>query len=99
MGGRPILASVRWERGTVVAEIESPFVPVHVVGHHVAGRIHVIPPIPQRKCEPASANGPTLALQPGGHREELTPEEVGPQIPLSGDTQKPLANGHKGRRL
>jgi hypothetical protein len=57
------------------------------------------PPIPQRKREPAGANGPALALQPGGHREELTSEEVGPQVPLSGDTQKPLANGHKGRRL
>jgi hypothetical protein len=31
--------------------------------------------------------------------EELTPEEMDPQVPQSGDAQKPLVDGYEGRRL
>jgi hypothetical protein len=83
------LADVGRKAIAVVVEIEPPSVPLRVIGRHVAGWVYAAPPHPQRECELAGTNWPTLALVSGGQREELAPEEVEPQIPRDEDARKP----------
>jgi hypothetical protein len=83
----------------VVPEINPPVLPP-LVRRHKGGRdVLMCPPRPQLEGAAASPHRHTDPLHVRRRGEELRREEMGPQVPVGVNPQKPLANRHENSRL
>jgi hypothetical protein len=83
----------------VILEIKPPVLPPFVRRHKGGRDVLLCTPRPQLEGATASPHRHTDLLHVRRRDKELRGEEMGPQIPVGVNPQKPLANRHKNGRL
>jgi hypothetical protein len=89
----------RRKHHVVVLEIKPPVLPPLVRRYKGGGDVLRCPPRPQLEGAAASPNRHTDLLHVRRRGEELHGEEMGPQVPVGVNPQKPLANRRENGRL
>jgi hypothetical protein len=86
------LPGVRWEAGTVVAEVEPPLLPIRIVGGHSARWVQLLVCVPQCELQAAGTNCPMHLCLAHGESVEFRAEEVNPEMPVRRDPRESFAN-------
>jgi hypothetical protein len=97
-GGHHSLRKGR-QHPVVILEIKPPVLPPLVRSHKGGRDVLLCAPRPQLEGAAASPHRHTHLLHVRRHGGELRGEEMGPQVPVGVNPQKPLANRRKNGRL
>jgi hypothetical protein len=89
----------RWKHPVVVLEIKPLVLPPLVRRHKGGGDVLRCPPRPQLEGAAASSHHHKDLLHVRRRDKELRGEEMGPQVPVGVNPQKPLTSRHENSRL
>jgi hypothetical protein len=89
----------RRQHPVVISKIKPPILPPLVQRHKGGGDVLLCAPRPQLEGAAASPHRHTDLLHVRRRGEEFRGEEMGPQVPVGVNPQKPFANRHENGRL